>query len=619
VRIALVNPPFTTVRMPSLALAQLKARLQQQLGARAQVEVHYLNHDMAAWLGIDLSEEVANNTDIYHTGFGDWLFRGTAFPDAPDNLDAYLKRHYRLDDQKRATVMRVLERRAEIPAFVDALIDKYRLHECALVGFTAVFSQTVAGIAFATRIKARNPQALVVMGGACCEGTMGREIAANVPAIDYVFSGSALVSMPRFIDAWQAGTLAQARIKGVFGKRQQPLATVDSCAPEVGDDANINEVIDPDYRDFLDSFESKVSHGRFTPVLLLETSRGCWWGEIQHCTFCGLNGSTMAFREMSPDKAREHFRVLFERYPRVTAFEAVDNILPHGYLKDVLPFLDTPAHATLFYEVKSNMDEEDVRVLARSRLRAFQPGIEALNTSTLKLMKKGVSAFQNLRFLGHCRVHGVTPRWSILIGFPGEPEEVYQKYLDDLPLLSHLPPPIDVGPVRFDRFSPYHVRAVEYGLDLHPFDYYRFVYPFGEQSLHNLAYHFVHRDPQFYVPVARWQKRIQAVIDAWQARWTGADGGLPAELYFQGDTVRDTRSGQLVEHRLDEAELRVLRSLTSARPPERPELAALRDKRLLFEEDGRVQSLVLSGPPAPAPWTAAELRSFGLPPYFVTR
>ena len=47
----------------------------------------------------------------------------------------------------------------------------------------------------------------------------------------------------------------------------------------------------------------------------------------------------------------------------------VDNILPHSYLKTVLPRLKPPADATIFYEVKSNMDEADVRLLAQSHFR----------------------------------------------------------------------------------------------------------------------------------------------------------------------------------------------------------------------------------------------------------
>ena len=36
------------------------------------------------------------------------------------------------------------------------------------------------------------------------------------------------------------------------------------------------------------------------PTVLIETSRGCWWGDRdRHFMFCGLNGATMAYRSKS--------------------------------------------------------------------------------------------------------------------------------------------------------------------------------------------------------------------------------------------------------------------------------------------------------------------------------
>jgi magnesium-protoporphyrin IX monomethyl ester (oxidative) cyclase len=53
---------------------------------------------------------------------------------------------------------------------------------------------------------------------------------------------------------------------------------------------------------------------------------------------------------------------------------------------------------SFFYEVKADLSEKDVAMLAHSRVLTIQPGIEALVTSTLKLMKKGTTAFQNIKF-----------------------------------------------------------------------------------------------------------------------------------------------------------------------------------------------------------------------------
>src|SRR5262249_26047202 len=147
------------------------------------------------------------------------------------------------------------------------------------------------------------------------------------------------------------------------------------------------------------------------------------------------------------------------------------------YLKDVLPLLETPSNMDIFYEVKADLSEDDFVVLQKSRVKLIQPGIESLATSTLKLIKKGTTSFQNINFLKMSVLYGIKPTWNLLIGFPGEGAEVYQRYLEVIPLLVHLEPPSGVYPVRFDRFSPYYNQARSYGLDLHPMEFYSFIYP----------------------------------------------------------------------------------------------------------------------------------------------
>lgn len=52
---------------------------------------------------------------------------------------------------------------------------------------------------------------------------------------------------------------------------------------------------------------------------------------------------------------------------------------------------------SMFYEVKADLSEADMEVLAKTGVKFIQPGIESLATSTLKLMKKGTSAFRKRR------------------------------------------------------------------------------------------------------------------------------------------------------------------------------------------------------------------------------
>jgi len=73
--------------------------------------------------------------------------------------------------------------------------------------------------------------------------------------------------------------------------------------------------------------------------------------------------------------------------------------MPKSYLREVFPNLHTPENLTIFYEVKADLSDADLAVLAEARVHSLQPGIEALATSTLKLMKKGTSGSGNVRFL----------------------------------------------------------------------------------------------------------------------------------------------------------------------------------------------------------------------------
>ncbi len=323
----------------------------------------------------------------------------------------------------------------------------------------------------------------------------------------------------------------------------------------IGEELSIDVPVDLDYRQFLDTLAKNFPQGEIDPILLFETSRGCWWGERAHCTFCGLNGASMAYRAMNPDRALKQFESLFEFAPRVSRLDAVDNILPKSYLQEVLPFIRTPENLSIFYEVKADLSESDVQVLAKARVKIIQPGIESLATSTLKLMKKGTSAFRNLSLLKFCAIYDIEPAWNLLIGFPGEGEEVYRKYINDIPLLTHLPPPTGVYPVRFDRYSPYFMKSEEYGLDLHPLDYYSLIYPFSEEALSNMAYYFADFNigAEYAQTMSRWIGKIKEKIDLWIEAWKNDEVVPELVVYEDGaqTMIRDSRNGRVNEYPLE--------------------------------------------------------------------
>ena len=610
-KIALINMPFANLQMPSIALTQLKSVVENRFKDEVAVDVLYLNHEFAHYFGKDLYGKILSSADSQNSGLGDWMFRQTAFPDRANNVTLYLSRYFPMQTPEMAALKSgLLEKRRGLERFLDSLITKYSLDQTDIVGFTSMFMQNVASFSLARKIKERNPKCVVVMGGANCESPMGQVIVKHVDAVDYVFSGPGLKTFPDFVGHVMSGdTYKCGLINGVFNKKNHIFQ---SGPDAIGEELSIDVPLDLDYGPFLRALDQSFPNNEIEPILLFETSRGCWWGERAHCTFCGLNGTTMGYRAMSPDLALKQFDSLFQFAPKVARLDAVDNILPKNYISDVLPYVKTPDSVSMFYEVKADLSETDMQVLAQARVRFIQPGIESLATSTLKLMKKGTSAFRNICLLKFCAVYEIEPGWNLLIGFPGEGEDVYQMYVDNLALLSHLPPPTGVYPVRFDRYSPYFVKADEYGLELQPLDFYPLIYPFPEESLNQLAYYFTDTriGADYALAASKWIGRLRERVNRWKGCWS--NGGLPPQLFLrkEGDKniIYDSRSGKADEYTISDVNAKMLHSMeiktkdlvdigrefgSVAGFDAAKEMNFLKEKGLVFEEKGRFLSVAL--------------------------
>jgi ribosomal peptide maturation radical SAM protein 1 len=614
-RIALLNMPFAAYHLPSIGLTQIKAVVERQLGAAVAIDIHYANHDFANHMGLELYETIAGSAASLSAGFPEWFFRQEAFPELADNAAEYFGRYFPSHDRAAAAFRQAaLARRQTAGAALDAIIARYRLDQADVVGFTSMFFENNAGFALARRLKQRRPEIVTVMGGATCESPSGEEFARHVAALDYVVSGPALLSFPRLIDNLLRGRPQDNdHLDGVFSK-----GNLGRGVGPLGADLDINEPIPLDYEPFLGALADNFPAHEIRAVLPFETSRGCWWGEHSHCTFCGLNKTTMGYRAMRPDLAVELIRSLFKYSGRAAVLMCVDNILQRQYVREVFPYLDTPQDLVIFYQLKANLTEREVAAMARARVKAITPGFESLSTATLRLMDKGVTAFHNLQVMKHCLMHDVFPGWNLLIGSPGEGADTYEKYMADLASFVHLPAPQGLFSIHFNRYSPYFVRAAEYGLDLRPIDYYEMVYPFGGAAIGNIAYDFTDQnlDAPYLAALGQWIDRIRERIDYWQRRWQDGEP-LPPRLFLREaggrPVVHDSRHGRVVETPIPASMRRLLARLegpclVSSLAGEdgaggaadlARDLALGRANGWLFAEGEKIMSLVLPAEPPP--------------------
>ena len=600
--------PSASVEMPSLALTQLASVIKERFGDAVSVETVYLNLDFAHYVGGHQCYKEHFVDASYMTGVGDWFFRQSAFPESTDNSGAYFDRFYFTENAETHFVQKLLiEKREGLNEFLDSLIEKYDLASADIVGFTTLFSQVVASCAMAKRLKTHRPNIVTCMGGAACEGQAGRTFSSQIETIDYVFSGPSLISFPTFVEYLMSDRQSDChRINGIF-----PASSITdgNDPPLTGDELDINTHVELDYTSFLDAFDRAFPDRDVNPVLLFQTSRGCYWAEKSVCTFCGLNGAQRHYHQMTPDRALRQITSLYRWVPRCSSFIAVDTAMPRDYVSTVFPFLNAPDKMKMMYEVRADMSRDELTTMCSNGVRALQPGIEALSTATLKLMRKGTSAFTNILFLKACSDLPLSLDWNLLIYSPGEEESTYECYQRTLPLLTHLAPPTGVYPIMFVRHSRYTESPDAYGLDLYPQDFYGLTYPFNDATIRAISNHFVDRNSN--VPIMdQWLEKLNKVVHDWRIRWQGRDSKPQARLCFIEDEgsycVYDSRSGTEIEHPVSETARRILKELEKpTRPQElaqalcripdetiKQEMNLLIAQGLLFEENGRYLSLV---------------------------
>jgi hypothetical protein len=131
-------------------------------------------------------------------------------------------------------------------------------------------------------------------------------------------------------------------------------------------------------------------------------------------------------------------------------------------------------------------------------------------------MHKGVSPLQNVQLLKWCLQYGVTPMWNLLYGFPGENAQDYRINLEFIRALTHLAPPMGYGAVRLERFSPIFEHPAQFGIrHVRPVKPYRYLYPFEESAVHNIAY-FFDFDFDGKEKIERWFAPLNRELERWK-------------------------------------------------------------------------------------------------------
>lgn len=552
--VALVSMPWMSPGMPSIQLATLAAALRSDgIGA----DVHELYLDYAASIGPGFYKAMVNAGGF----IGEWIFATHYFQaETGDSLHEFRAHRPRLGLARPEVEELLLDALVSSTGkFLDEVAAREDWSRYDVVGISLSVAQTASSMALARWLKLRHPRLKIVFGGSACAGPMGPAILRICPYVDVVAGGEGEPVFTALVRRLRRGE----GLGGIAGIAWRPSAgqiATNPSGPLIRTRAQRSPLDFDGYFARLDRFGLRDHVDVWLPF---ESSRGCWYGEKNQCTFCGLH-DIMAYRSWGWESVLAELEAWEQRYG-VRQFFSVDLIMPREYLSTFLPEVVRRGHDwSMFYAIKANVKRAEVEAMAAAGVRWIQPGIESLDASTLKLMQKGVTPLQNIQLLKWCEELGIRVTWNIITGIPGEPESACQEMAALAGVLHHLAQPSGVGPFELHRFSPMFERPAEFAIELlGAYPLYKYIFPLAERDLDDLVYRHDYRlvDP----PLAPADPEpLRDAVVAWSDARSRA-----ASLSFamRGDgtaEIIDRRSPEPVSHALSRGEALLYQGMDAA-------------------------------------------------------
>ncbi len=194
-QVVLLCMPFGPLLHPSPALGCLSSALIER---NISVRSRYYALDFAALIGLKFYSSIENRALIELVG--DWIFSKITFPDFQGDDETYLSLVEGILD--RPSILRTRELAV---SFIDKAAKEVISMQPKIVGCSSTFIQNCASLAILRRIRELSPSIVTMMGGANCEGEMGRELHRNFPWVDYVMSGEGDLLLPELCSKVLAG------------------------------------------------------------------------------------------------------------------------------------------------------------------------------------------------------------------------------------------------------------------------------------------------------------------------------------------------------------------------------------------------------------------------------
>jgi len=412
--------PFPPLGQSSVACSQIKAVLNEN---NIECKIQYLNRKLLEKISASSYHNILHNQAI-----AEWIFASQCF-DVDDDIfltsvDAKIH-NYRSGE--------LLYIRDLVKDFVDEIIDDGLVDQFQVIGFTATFTgQLMASFALAKRIKEKYPSKYIVIGGNSVFGKSGYEC-MKIPWIDFACYREGdncfaeLCKNLEFCD--------NPAVPGFYYRKEGKIIDAGAC-----DVTDLSSLPVPNYDDV--DFEPEI--------ITIESTRGCWYGVKQQCTFCQLayNG----WKGKSSEKLYQEINTISEK-TGVRNFDFADDLVLPSLFSDVLSRF-AGRNFKFSMMIKPTLPLKYYKIAKNSGVYEWFSGIENMQSEMLNLCRKGQTPLQNITLLKWSKYYDIELRWNFLYSIPGEKEEWYRENLEIFKKLTHFQPPVP-SQVDMLRSAPY--------------------------------------------------------------------------------------------------------------------------------------------------------------------
>ncbi|MBU0727159.1 RiPP maturation radical SAM C-methyltransferase, partial [Patescibacteria group bacterium] len=419
-RALLISPPWADYQRPSLAIGCLSAFANQH---GHPIETHHLHLEIASILGLELYNQIVFQDKYLGDAIsGSLLFR--------DNIK-FIKYVDRLLSPSVGRVVRGEFKTALWKYYCQLKKKKY-----SLIGITVDYQQLFTALVLSKWIKRDNRNTKVVLGGKCSSGNLGKSLLRHFDFVDWCIDGEGeqpYLKLLNISNDWNENS--ESQIPGLIYRRDGRIQ-VNKCTEL----RSMKQMGDPDYDSYFAFIENSplLAGTEISPFIPVEMSRGC----IHNCAFCSDRNYFKKYRVKPVKVVSQSIERVCRKYSTYRVF-IVDRFVDFRYARKIFTLLSKHhLDYKLFCEIRAGIPKDTLSIMKKSGVDGVTIGIEALASSLLKKMNKGLRVIDNYQTMKHCEELGIRYDASnIILGYPLESRKDIERSINNIEYcLSYHPP-----------------------------------------------------------------------------------------------------------------------------------------------------------------------------------